>query len=391
MNKFKILFLLILITFISSCKHLRKGNVEIDGLFNNGYNEKIFLCSLEPDDLIIIDSTIIDKNNSFSFSFNTEETGFYILKISDKNYITLLIEPDETITLKGDALQLFDSYSIEGSKGSILIKQLNYTLSKSYKKVDSLSTIFKKIQGQPDFIEKKTELDTCYYRIINEHRKYLNDFITNNPQTLACIIAVYQNLGQRSMFTLEENFDLFNNVCNNLYKVYPKNKHVVALKSRVDKIKEREILFNKAKLNLQIDSIAPEISLMDTSGNRQNLTSLRGKYILIDFWASWCAPCRMLNPELIKLYKRYKSKGFDIYGVALEKNHSEWVNAIKNDKIPWMQVSDLKYWSSPIVTEYNITEIPRSILIDKEGRIIDIDVKIEELENLLKKLLKPIV
>ncbi|MCX6155282.1 MAG: TlpA disulfide reductase family protein [Candidatus Kapabacteria bacterium] len=153
------------------------------------------------------------------------------------------------------------------------------------------------------------------------------------------------------------------------------------------------IIFSQAK-ELKIGDIASEISLSNTNGKIIKLSSLRGKMVLIDFWASWCAPCVKEQPLLANLYKKYKSslftvgKGFEIYGVSFDNKRSSWESIIKKYKINWIQVSDLKFWSSPVAKLYNLQELPYNILIDGEGIIIAKNLHGEELERTIKKYLK---
>jgi peroxiredoxin len=136
-----------------------------------------------------------------------------------------------------------------------------------------------------------------------------------------------------------------------------------------------------------VGQMAPEFSQADTSGNPISLSSLRGKYVLIDFWASWCGPCRQENPNIVKAYAAYKDKGFDILGVSLDQQKSDWLKAIETDKLYWNQVSDLKYWENDVAKLYGIQSIPASFLLDKEGRIIAKNLRGAELEAKLAELM----
>ena len=139
---------------------------------------------------------------------------------------------------------------------------------------------------------------------------------------------------------------------------------------------------------VQVGSEAPDFTLPDVSGNPVSLSSFRGKYVLVDFWAAWCPDCRKENPNIVSAWKKYKNKNFAILGVSLDRNRDQWLAAIEKDKLTWTQVSDLKYWSSGAAVLYCIRWIPMSFLIDPEGKIVAIGLEGEELHNKLEELLK---
>jgi peroxiredoxin len=139
---------------------------------------------------------------------------------------------------------------------------------------------------------------------------------------------------------------------------------------------------------IQVGSEAPDFTLPDVNGNPVSLSSFRGKYVLVDFWAAWCPDCRKENPNIVSAWEKYKNKNFAILGVSLDRNRDQWLTAIEKDKLTWTQVSDLKYWSSEAAVLYCIRWIPMSFLIDPEGKIVAIGLEGEELHNKLEELLK---
>ena len=147
------------------------------------------------------------------------------------------------------------------------------------------------------------------------------------------------------------------------------------------------IILANAQAQPDISDPRLEIALPTVNGDTLRLSSLKGKVILLDFWASWCGPCRSSNKQLIKLYSRYKNKGFEILGISLDENKKDWVKAINKDKITWLQINDAGGWDAKTARDWNIFQIPTSFLVDKNGKIVAMDLEKGELEKALVSML----
>jgi len=362
----------------------------IKGKLTNTKKDSIYLEKLTIKEMAGIDSAVVSEEGEFHFKVKPKEIGFYILKLKKNNFLTLLINKGETVEIIADAKQLQKTYIVSGSKGSEQIKELNDHLQANYTKVDSLSRIYNDSKESPDILKIKASLDSTYKEIFFDQKNFLKNFIDKNTGSLACLIAIYQQFGREPLFNVSNKTDFayFEKLDKALITAYPDNQHSQDLHKRVTEIKRMEAEKQSAENKLAVESEAPDFKLKTPDGKLVSLSSLKGKFVLIDFWASWCAPCRQENPNMVKLYKEYKDKDFTILGVSLDKDKDSWINAIKTDKLIWTQISDLKYWDSPVVKLYNVQSIPYSILIDEEGKIIAKGLRGEELAKKIKEVVK---
>ncbi len=321
-----------------------QANVKITGNIQNKANfDKIYL-----EDIITqqeLASADLSNEGDFSIEATVDKANFYRLRLDQENYLILIIEPNENITVKADVKELY-SPEIKGSKNSSLI----YSTFKSSQEFD-------------EKIEKYAQ------KIQEEKQAYLRKFILDNLNSLSTLFFIDE-------LSIEKDFDVYKKLDKSLYVKYPDNFLVLELHKKV-----------QGADFLSIGSDAPEIDLPNPAGKNIKLSSLRGKYVLIDFWAAWCRPCRVESPNMVKLYNKYNNKGFEIYSVSLDQTKDAWLKAIEQDGLgKWTHVSDLQYWNSAAGRDYGVESIPFTVLIDKDGKIIAKGLRGEDLEKKLAEI-----
>jgi thiol-disulfide isomerase/thioredoxin len=202
-------------------------------------------------------------------------------------------------------------------------------------------------------------------------------------------MALYQQLSPRtSVLNPTDHYEYYKMVDSSMMSLYPDADAVKSLHMLINDVGEQNQRKEQLEKRTGIGAIAPEIALPNPKGDTLRLSSTRGKYVLLDFWASWCQPCRNENPNLLRLYWRYKYNGFEIFQVSLDKTKESWIKGITDDKLAWINVSDLKFWNSPVVALYGIESIPYNLLLDTKGEIIGKDLQGEKLASKLREIFK---
>ncbi len=338
-------FLMLLVFALSINITFAQKNVSIKGKIVNGEFTIAYIDNIMQEKRL--DSTKIAANGEFLMKTQIEKTDFYKIYFDETTYIVLILTPGEDVTLSVDAKDLYKP-QISGSKHSELV----YTTLKQTQEYDKKVEDYK-LQVQK---EKKEQL-----------RKMIND----NSTSLACLFFIDQ-------LDINEDFELFQKLSDGLSKDHSDNTLVADLNKKV-----------KSRSKLSVGSVAPEIDLPNVEGKNIKLSSLKGKIVLIDFWASWCRPCRNESPNMVKLYEKYHAKGLEIYSVSLDESKEAWTGAIEKDGLgKWIHVSDLKYWDSQAGQDYGVEGIPFTVLIDKNGKIITKELRGEDLEKKIEEVLK---
>lgn len=350
---------------------------ELKGTLSDSKGETLYLEKLASQTPLRVDSCVLDENGNFSFDNYVPTIGFYRIKISEQNFGMLVMDSTNKITITGSTKDLGNTYKAEGSPETKLFLEYNEETKAFQRQQDSLNEAFRyamTTSGKIDSLRMDSlskSFEGIYLKVVDSYCARVAEKAKANANMFPTIIAI-QPLDP------EKYADVFKAVDEGLMKRYPNNADVNMFHQMIVKMTS-----NPFKTGVQ----APEINLPDPSGKKIALSSLKGKVVLIDFWASWCGPCRKEMPNVVAAYKKYKSKGFEIYGVSLDKDMQPWVDAIKKDGITWIQVSDLQFWNSVAAKDYNVQGIPFTVLLDKEGKVIAKDLRGDALDAKLKEVL----
>ncbi len=396
MKKFMIPLLILGVALVSSCKNDKKTDnndkiITISGSVSNADGKDLILQRLTPKTVTAIDTVSLKDDGTFNLTDTSSKSEFYRLVI-DNEAIFIIANAKDDIKITAKAPLISKNYTVEGSKESQLVKDMNEHLMETADSLQKLNMQYQEAMKKGD--EKSKDLLNRFNGIAAEllerEQVYLTDLINNNEESLIVYLALYQSFGRATVFTYPADKAIFNSVLSKLETHHADNPFTAALKSDIQKM---EMAQQQQQANQQggflIGDIAPDITLNSPEGKSISLHSLRGQYVLLDFWASWCRPCRMENPNLVATYNKYKNNGFTIFQVSLDKTKEDWINGIANDNLNgWYHVSDLKFWNSAAARQYGIQSIPSNFLLDPEGKIIDINLRGEELGAKLNEIFK---
>ena len=323
---------------------------------------------------MVLDTIAVDPTGSFSHQVSPSEPGFYRLNFYGKQTVNLILHQDDlTIEVDGNAPD--GKSSITGSTDMDHLNAVNTLVQNFQSKVSEMNALYVQANSNSD----QEAMDSIRLQFEAENKKYKAE-LKEKVKAMGNSLAVLQVVGN---FNGEEDFEFLDELGKVFEADPPDTKHTPRFLSFIAEARMQ----HKNSANLQVGKIAPDINLPNPDGTVVPLSSLRGKVVLIDFWAQWCRPCRMENPNIVDAYSKYRDKGFEVYGVSLDRSRDKWLQGIEEDGLIWTQVSDLKYWQSEAAKTYNITAIPASFLLDQEGKIIAKNLRGPLLHQKLKEIL----
>jgi thiol-disulfide isomerase/thioredoxin len=366
-----------------------QAQTSITGTIKNGAGFKIYLHKFVSSGLEAIDSSVADNKGKFSFTVKHDKNEFYRVARSDKDFVALCVKPNEKIILTADSSNINKTYIVKGSEYSKHMSEFASLVNTYVKEKDTLSAKFKRAlaKGETEKSDAYSNALTARYEQFTKDRDV---FLARYPTSPALFALV-------THYNPKTDLEPFKKIQTAMEHSMPGSPFTVYITDLVKQInaqikaeeerKKAELEYQERMARFNPGKPIPDIVMADSLGKPLALSSFKGNYVLVDFWASWCGPCRAENPNVVNLYNKYKDKGFTVYSVSLDDRRAAWMAAIKKDKLTWPNhVSELKKWQTSILGDFGITGIPYTILIDKEGKIVQTHLRGPALEQKLKEI-----
>lgn len=326
-----------------------------------------------------VDSVKLDGHGKGVMKVPALPLDFYRIAVGEEQLVVVL-DSAESLSVEAKSGQLAEPAKVEGSLQTDAMRRFMEETRGFEQKVMALRSAISTDPANQANVEELNRTNTAYYesckRFVEEHK--------GSPLAISVL----------SRLSIQEELPLFKTVRDELRRTMPQSGFFQSFREQVDRFEQEQIMMKaqeeemkRLENMLPMGSVAPDFSQSTPDGRSIALSSLRGKVVLIDFWASWCRPCRIENPNVKRVYERFHGKGFEILGVSLDRDHESWVKAINDDGLPWKHVSDLGFWNNAAAQQYGVSSIPYTVLVGRDGTIIGKGLRGPELEAKLAEVL----